>query len=77
MSTPESPFSPSRQVERIREILVGRQLAAVGRRLERLERGVAAGDDGLRLGGVRVGRLGDGVGFDELVAALARFADAE
>lgn len=53
MSTPESPFSPSRQVERIREILVGRQLAAVGRRLERLERGVAAGDDGRRPGEAR------------------------
>ncbi len=38
---------------------------------------LVAGDDGLRLGGVRIGRLGDGVGFDELLAALARFADAE
>jgi DNA repair exonuclease SbcCD ATPase subunit len=37
MSTPESPFSPSRQVERIREILVGRQFASVERRLDRLE----------------------------------------
>ena len=40
-------------------------------------RDLAADDDGLRLGGERVGRLGDGVGFEELVAALARLADAE
>ena len=43
-------INPSRQVERIREILVGRQMAGVERRLERLEATVrplpsAAGDD--------------------------------
>ena len=37
MSTQRSPFNPSRQVERIREILVGRELASVERRLDRLE----------------------------------------
>lgn len=38
MSTPPSPFNPSRQVERIREILVGRQMARLEQRLDRLER---------------------------------------
>lgn len=43
-------INPSRQVERIREILVGRQMAGVERRLERLEAAVrplpsAADDD--------------------------------
>jgi len=37
MPTPASPFNPSRQVERIREILVGRQMARVEHRLDRLE----------------------------------------
>lgn len=37
MSTPASPFNPSRQVERIREILVGRQMAQVEHRLNSLE----------------------------------------
>lgn len=47
MSTPESPFNPSRQVERIREILVGRHLAAVEQRLDRLElRGESANGQG-------------------------------
>jgi len=35
---PEPPLSPSQQVERIREILVGRQMQVVEERLERLER---------------------------------------
>jgi len=42
MSTPTSPFNPSRQVERIREILVGRQMATVERRLSRLEHRASA-----------------------------------
>jgi hypothetical protein len=42
MSTPASPFNPSRQVERIREILVGRQMAQVEHRLSRLEHHRAA-----------------------------------
>lgn len=46
MSTPTSPFNPSRQVERIREILVGRQMATVERRLSRLEHRVAPPADG-------------------------------
>lgn len=37
MSTPPSPFNPSRQVERIREILVGRQVAKLEERMDRLE----------------------------------------
>lgn len=38
MSTPQSPFNPSRQVERIREVLVGRQMARLEQRVDRLER---------------------------------------
>ena len=41
------------------------------------EQALVAMADGLRLGEARIGRLGDGVGFDELQAALARFVDAE
>lgn len=46
MSTPTSPFNPSRQVERIREILVGRQMAHVEHRLDRLEHRVSAPPNG-------------------------------
>ena len=40
MSTQPSPFNPSRQVERIREVLVGRQMARLEQRVDRLERTV-------------------------------------
>jgi bifunctional N-acetylglucosamine-1-phosphate-uridyltransferase/glucosamine-1-phosphate-acetyltransferase GlmU-like protein len=37
LDTTQSPYNPSAQVERMREIIVGRQLARVEQRLDRLE----------------------------------------
>ena len=52
---PEPPLSPSQEVERIREILVGRQMQQIEERLHRLEQSAGGGDGELtrELAGLR------------------------
>ena len=55
---PETPLNPSQQVERIREILVGRQMHHVEDRLRRLEEGgELSSSPGIRADPDAVGRL--------------------
>jgi hypothetical protein len=56
---PETPLNASQQVERIREILVGRQMYQVEDRLRRLEEGggVAPGPEGSRVEQAAIKRL--------------------